>query len=252
MDTKFEIDEKQYFIRMTPKVIAEAKKAHAKVFAESLKDGSLLRKSLMKYMRDQGVWDDEKEEKYQTYIKKISDLEFKLSSGKDGDRKLKVSEGRALAIQLANVRAEFRDLISERNMLDTNTAEGNADNARFNYILANSVYSYDTQKLVFSSMDDYIDRGSEAESLTIAGKFANFLYGIDEKYDDNLVENKFLKRFNLIDDKGRFIDKEGKFIDVDGRPVDEDGYLLDADGKKVDLNGHSLDVNVDTAEFEID
>ena len=247
MDTKFEIGEAQYFIRMTPQVIADAKKVHAKAFADALKEGALLRKSLMKYMRDQGVWDDNKEEKYQAFVKQIGELEFKLASGK-----MKVSEGRAVAIELANVRNEFRNLISERNMLDTNSVEGSADNIRFNFLLAKSVFSYITQKPVFDSLEDYVDRGNDEASLSIASKFANFLYGVDEKYDDNLVENKFLKRFKLVDDKGRFIDKNGDFIDIDGKKIDEEGYRLDENGVRIDINGHHLDTNIDTAEFELD
>ena len=134
--------------------------------------------------------------------------------------------------------------------MDSNTAEGQADNARFNALVCTCVFDYDTQKPVYSSIDDYHKRGSEDLSIALASKFANFLYGIDENYDDSLVENKFLRRFKLIDKDGRFLDKDGNYVDVDGNRVDEDGYRLDADGVRVDLNGHKLGSDIDTAEFE--
>jgi hypothetical protein len=247
MENKFEIDEKEYFIKLTPQGIAEGKKAHNKAFRDALEDGALLRKSLMNHMREQGVWDDSKEESYKNYIKKISELEYKLASGK-----MKVTEGRKLAIELAKVRGEFRELISERNSMDVNSAEGQADNARFNVLLVNSVYSYDTQKPVYLSIEKYLDTGSDNLSSSLAAKFANFLYGVDESYEDNLVENKFLKRFKLIDESGRFLGKDGSLVDVDGNPVDKDGYRLDTDGNRIDINGHQLNTDINTAEFEDD
>jgi hypothetical protein len=220
-DNRFTVRDNDYFMKTSPKDLSDAKKVHNKGFRDALEGGALLRKGLIKYMREQGVWDDTKEEQYQVFIKKISELEFKLASGK-----MKVSEGRQLAIDLSKLRNEFRELISERNLMDTNTAEGQADNARFNFLLTKSVYDYNTQKPVYASLDEYIDRGSEPLAMDLASKFANFFYGVDENYDKGLVENKFLRRFKLIDEEGRFLDKDGKFIDVDGKPLDENGYRL--------------------------
>jgi hypothetical protein len=246
-DNRFTIADHDYFMKTSPKDLADAKKVHNRGFREALEDGALLRKGLIKYMREQGVWDDKKEEQYQIFIKKIGDLEFKLSSGK-----MKVSEGRAMAIELSQIRTEFRELISERNLMDANTAEGQADNARFNFLLTKSVYDYNTQKPVYESLDDYVNRGSEPLAMDLASKFANFFYGVDENYDKELVENKFLRRFKLIDEDGRFLNKDGSFVDKDGQILDKEGYRLNEDGIRVDINGHPLDVNIETAEFEED
>lgn len=245
MENRFEVDGKDYYIKMSPEALVAGKKAHSRALREALEDGALLRKRLMSYMKEQGVWDDKKEAEYQAFVKTINSLESKLSAGK-----MKISEGKAVAIELAETRAKFRALITDRNDMDTNTAEGQADNARFNALLAKSVFDYDTQKLVFPTVEDYIQKGSEPLSLALASKFANFLYGVDEKYEDNLVENKFLRRFKIIDEKGRFIDKDGNLVDIDGKRVDEEGYYIDEAGNRVDSTGVSLDVNVETAEFE--
>jgi hypothetical protein len=244
METRFEIGDKSYFIKIEPSVLNEAKKFHSVTFRKALDEGALLRKALMNYMIDQKVWSTKKEAQYQEYIKKINDLEYKLSAGA-----MKVSEGRKLAIELAETRAEFRDLIAERNIMDSNTAEGQADNARFNFMLAKCVYDYATQKPVYSSLEDYLQNGDDDVAIELASRFANYLYNIDDKYEENLVENKFLKRFKLIDDKGRYIDKDGNYVDIDGNRIDEEGYRLDEEGNRIDMNGHPLDVNIDTAEF---
>jgi hypothetical protein len=244
-DVRFDVEDKSYFIRMDSKATNESKKIHNKAFAEALANGALLRKALMSYMNEQGVWDADKEVLYQKYVKQINELEYKLSAGK-----MKVSEGKAIALELAKVRSEFRDLIAERNAMDSNTAEGQADNVRFNFLVSKCVYDWDTQKPVYSSLEDYTENGNSELAIQLANKFANFLYGVDEDYDNNLVENKFLRRFKIIDDKGRFINSDGKYVDIEGNLLDEEGYRLDSDGKRVDINGHPLDVDIDTAEFE--
>ena len=247
MENRFTVGEKDYFIKITPQAISEGKKIHNKAFRQALDDGALLKKSLMNYMIEQGVWNDKKVELYKSFVQEIGELEYKLSSGK-----MKVSEGKALAIQLAKKRGEFRALISERNQMESNSAEAQADNARFNALLAKSVFDYDTQKYVYSSTEDYLEKGSDDLGTAFAEKFANFLYGVNEDYESTLVENKFLKRFKLVNDAGHFVDNTGNLVDIEGHKVDEDGYRLDQDGKRIDLNGNPLGVNIEEAEIEDD
>ena len=247
MENRFTVGEKDYFIKLTPQAVAEGKKAHNRAFRDAIDDGALLKKSLMNHMREQGVWNDSKEENYKQFIKEIGELEYKLSSGK-----MKVSEGKTLAIQLSKKRAEFRSLISERNQMEANSVEAQADNARFNALLAKSIFDYDTQKLVYDSVESYVEKGSDELGIALAEKFANFIYGVDEKYEDSLVENKFLKRFKLVNESGHFIDKAGRLVDIDGCQVDEEGYRLDKDGKRIDLNGNPIGLNIEDAEFEDD
>jgi hypothetical protein len=242
---KFEVEDKQFEIRMPPKTIAEAKKVHTKAFADNVKAGALFRQGLMIHMKEQGLWSETKEAEYHAYLKKIADLEHKLSSGG-----LKISEGRKLAIELSEARADFRDLMAQRTSMDSNTVEGLADQARFDFLLVKSVYSYDTQKPVFASVDEYLEKGSEPLSEAIARKFANYVYGVDENYDRDRIENKFLRRFKMIDDNGRYIDKEGNFVDVDGNRVDAEGYRIDADGKRLDINLHVIDESLDVEKAE--
>lgn len=245
---EFEVNDQRYFIEISQEVLNKAKFVQNKAFKEALESGALLRQGLMKYMKEQGVWDDTKEKQYEDLLVKIAKLENQLSSGG-----MKVSEGKKIALQLSKVRADFRELISERNMMDGNTAEGQADNAKFNYMLSASVFSYDTQKPVYASLEDYVQNGSSSTGMAIAGKFASYLYGIDENYENSLLETKFLKRFKLIDDKGRFIDKSGNLVDVEGHRVDEEGFRIDSEGRRIDMDGVLIvKADIETVEFEED
>ncbi len=248
MENRFTIGDKDYFIKVDQNDLAEANFVRAAAFKRAIEKGCIMRKALLQAMIDQGVWNEEKDKLHEQLIKDIAELEFRLSSGK-----MKVSDGRKLAIELTKKRNEFRDLVAERNAMDTNTAEGQADNAKFNFLISCCVYDYDTQKRVYSSNEDYMEKASHPDhqfvAFELASKFAAYMYGVDEDHDNKLVERKFLKRFKLIDDKGRFI-KDGKFVDEDGNLVDEDGYRIDSEGRRLDINGNRVDVDIDSAEFE--
>lgn len=245
-EVKFSVGDNDYYIApVTSKILTEAQKVYNRSFQSSLKDGALLRKRLDRYMRDQNLWDDKREEEYSNLTKAIADVEYRLNKGG-----IKVNEARELAIKLREDRDTLRDLISERSYMDSLTAEGQADNQRFNYLVSACTMSGLTRKPVFTSMDDYLEKINDDLAIVCAQKFANYMYGLDENFDANLVENKFLKRFKFIDDKGRLINKDGQLISESGELIDEEGYRL-KDGQRVDVNGNPIlvDQNVDTAEF---
>lgn len=237
-------DVRFYIDPLNSKKINEAQKEYNKKFRECVESGCLLRRSLDKYMREQKLWDDSKESEYTTLVKKIADLEFKLNRGK-----IKVSEGREIALELHDTRSRLAELLMERNTLDSHTAEGQADNHRFNCLVALCVYNYDTKKPLYKDVFDYLDNVSTDLGVAVTKKFADYAYGIKDD-DEKLTEYKFLKRFKMIDDKGRFI-KDGKFIDRDGNYIDEEGNRVDEEGNRIDINNNPiLESNVENAEFE--
>jgi hypothetical protein len=251
MEKRFEIDGKDYVIKITPNDLAEAKKIHLKTFRRCLEEGALLRKGLDKYLEEQGIWDETKEKEYEQLSKDISSLESQLSTGQIDGRRMKLSEGREVAIKMARLRARLRDLIQERTAIDGNTAEGEADSERFNYLVSACTYDYDTQSRVFSSLDDYRNRGSEELSMTLAKKLAYLMYGLDEEPEKSNTEHKFLRRFNFINENGDFIDSEGNKVDSEGNRLDDEGYKIDEHGNRVDIYDNPIG-DVDTAEFEMD
>ena len=81
-------------------------------------------------MQEQGIWDDEKEAQYNAVLEQISDGEKTLNGGG-----ISLSEARDVALSMRRSRSEFRALIAERSSMDTNTAEGQADNERFSHLV---------------------------------------------------------------------------------------------------------------------
>ena len=250
-EKKFEYEDKQYLIKeLTADQTIEAQRVYTKEFKKAVEDGAILKQSLEEHMRDQGLWDDEMAEKYTDLVKQSADLEYKIKSG----AYKKASELRDKAFELKKIRNELTALLSVRNSMDSVTAEGLADNERFFYLVSVCVYDYLTQKPVFSSLQDYKDQADSELAVKCASEYANVAYGLDENYQDAFVENKLLKRLNLLNDKGQLINRKGQRVDINGNLLDDEGSRIDADGNRIDINNNPLldDSVVDELDFEDD
>lgn len=215
----------------------EAQKVYNQAFTDAIKSKAVVRARLDDLLKEQGLWDDEKQLKFDTLQREISDGEAKLAKGG-----FSLKQARELAIHIKSLRDEMRDLISVRTSLDNHSAEGQADNARFNYLVsACVVYKDDNNKKYFNSMEDYLNRASDRVGLLGAQNLANMIYGLDNDYEANLPENKFLKKYKFVDDKLRYINKDGHLTDRDGRLVDEQGRFIDKSGNFVDKYGNRVD-----------
>ena len=236
-EKKFEYEDKQYLIKeLTADQTIEAQRVYTKEFKKAVEDGAILKQSLEEHMRDQGLWDDEMAEKYTDLVKQSADLEYKIKSG----AYKKASELRDKAFELKKIRNELTALLSVRNSMDSVTAEGLADNERFFYLVSVCVYDYLTQKPVFSSLQDYKDQADSELAVKCASEYANVAYGLDENFQDAFVENKLLKRLNLLNDKGQLINRKGQRVDINGNLLDDEGSRIDADGNRIDINNNPL------------
>jgi len=103
----------------------------------------------------------------------------------------------------------------------------------------------DTKQPYFNNMEDYLNRSTDSVGLLGAQNLANMLYGLDNDYESNLPENKFLKKFKFIDSKLRLVDKKGRLIDADGRLIDESGRFIDEQGAFVDKYGNKVNSDGD-------
>lgn len=229
-----------YVVKPSNQVISQADIHRAKRWNECIRDNVITKKELKTLMEDRGIWDKSKSDKEDEIGSKISDLEKKLYRG-EGGKKPKVSEGKNLALEMRRLRSELRELISERLGLEENTAEALADNARFDYFVANCTFYKDSGKRVYNSVEDYNKRSSDSVAFTAASMLGNILYNLDSDFEKNLPENKWLNMFNLTDDEGSLVNSEGKTVDSEGRLINEQGHFLDEDGNRVDANGIPLD-----------
>ena len=226
----------------------EAQKVYNQAFTDAIKSKSVVRAKLDDLLQDQGLWDDEKQAKFTDLQKQLLDGERRLAKGG-----FSLAEAKRVAIEMKELREKVRELISVRTSLDNHSAEGQADNARFNYLVSACVVYNDTKEPYFKNMEDYLNRATEQVSLLGAQNLANMLYGLDNDYESNLPENKFLKKYKFIDDKLRLVDKKGRLIDAEGRLVDENGRFIDEQGNFVDKFGNKVDEEgeyvVDTQPF---
>jgi hypothetical protein len=251
IEKKFDFEDKQYFIKkITSKELIDGRKIYTTAFKKAVENGAILKKSLDDHMRKQGLWDDEKQEEYLDLIKKTADLEYRIKSG----FYKKASELKEKALELRKIRNRTSEMLSARNSMDSVTAEGLAENEQFNYYVTVCVYDYLTQRPVFTSVQDYEDKGDSGLAVTCAEKFANYFYGLEENFQDTLFENKVLKKLNLLDKKGYLVDRQGRRVDEEGNLLNDEGARVDAEGNRIDINNNPiLDDNViDSLEFDDD
>ena len=221
---EFTVEGKKYAVRV-PQVqdIKEANEMRAKTFNTSLSRGDLLRDQLEGELRKRKLWNDDREEEYQTLRRLTLDSEYRLQKGG-----VKLSQARAIALEMTANRNKMVELLSSRTDLDSNTCEGKADASRFNFLFSCClVYDEDdgdhkVYDLYFpNKLDDYLTQQEDPVAAAGATEFYYLVSGSDS-LDAKLPENKFLKKFNFIDKKLRLIDKEGRLINKDGKHIDTD------------------------------
>ena len=250
-EKRFTYEDKDYILKpMTGKDLAEGRKLYSKTFRNAIENGAILKKSLDDHMRRQGLWDDQKQDEYTDLIKRSADLEYRIKSGQFK----KASELKEKAIELKGIRDNISELMSVRNSMDSITAEGQAEQEQFAYFIYCSIYNYETQKTAFSSFDDYQDRADSDFGREVAGKFANYFYGVDDKFEENLLENKILKKLNLINKEGFLVNSEGHRVDFEGNLLNAEGSRIDKEGNRIDINNNPIldDDTIDNLEFEDD
>lgn len=236
---KVEIDGKEVELAAIPQTAEVSRGAgleYNKTFSACVKGGALLRVQLDNILKREEIWDEVKSKQYDDLLEQIQNNERKLAKGG-----IKLTDAREAAISLRVIRVTLRDLISERTELESNTAEGQSENARFNYIIANIVVYNDTEEKYFPSLEDYLNTSTDPVTVEIATKTAEILYGLGNKYEHSLPENKFLSQYNLINDDLRLVDKEGSLCDTNFNRIDEEGFRIDEEGNRIDLEGQPLD-----------
>jgi len=216
---------------------------------------AITRPALENVLRKQGLWDDAKQAKWDSLNESLLQTEKKLAKGG-----IKLSEARELAVQMRRDRFELRQLLIDRNSLDINTAEAQAEQARFNYYVSSCTVYTDGGKPFFKSVEDYVNRAVEPAAQKAAQTLGQLLYGLDDNFEAGLPENKFLLKYgfaregdlhlidpktkDLVDAKGRRVDEKGRLINEKGELVDDEGNLLTESGEyKVDFVEFIDDLN---------
>lgn len=222
----------------------QAQIVHDKTFAEALRNDALFRDKLEDFMRKQGLWNDEKEKQHLDLVKSLHDKEYTLKKGG-----IRAVEAKQIAIDMRRKRLELRDLISERNSLDSSTAEGQAENARFNCLVSLCLVNNETGEKIYKDIDDYLEHSTDEEAYEGARTLAEMLYNLDKDFEKQLPENKFLVDYGFADNELRLVDKDGNFVDTEGRKINKDGQYIDEEGNVVDYNGRPINSD---GEYEVE
>lgn len=213
-----------------------AQKLYNQTFRIALESGGLLRQKLDDYAEEQGIWNEQKQKQNDEYVERINSMEELLKKGG-----IRLAEAKKIAMDLKNLRLEFRSFLAERNSLDQISVEGQADNAKFAELVRICMLDPATKKPFFMTQEDYDTSADEPWVLEASGELASIIYGLDPDYDNHLTENKFLKEFDFVNEDLAPINKDGHLVDLDGRLINEDGryvaYREDGDRYFVNREG---------------
>jgi len=222
--TKVEI----YVRKPTNGELTRAEKVRVKSWSKFKSDPDIMSKvQLNRYLEERQIWDKQREKERISLEKTIAELQDRLV--RPGKRKVKLSEARNTAIELRKKRVEYRDLISEKIELESNTTESLADNARFDYLVTCCTFYKDGDEKVYNSVGDY-ENDSTDTAFTAAAALGQLLYNLTDSFEATLPENEFLIKQKLADKENLAL------IDFDGNYVDEDFNVI---LKKEELNAQA-------------
>jgi len=214
----------------------QAQLEYLKAFRQALENGAILKQKLDDHLQEQGIWDEAKQKQYEDIVTTINDGERRLQKGG-----IKLQEAKEIALEMKTARLEFRSLVAERTVMDTNTAESQADNSSFDYLASVCIIDAKKGEPIFGDIHEYRDNGDEPYVAEAAGELASKLYKLDPNYDKGLPENEFLVKYKFADEELRLINKEGSFVDTDGKLVNKDGRYIDEKGNLIDKDGIPVD-----------
>ncbi len=220
---------------------SKANAIRARVFNEAFRRKDMTRSELEFELKKRGIWTTELQAKFDTLAVELGQLEEKLTNGG-----VKLEEAKQIAFEMQDKRYEMVQMLNDKHEMDSNTCEGQADAARFNYLCAMSVYLVDSNSNVFKTVEDF----DQCEDTVLKEKIVSEFYYLINNSDDvqnSVTESVFLKEFDFVDEEGKLVDSKGKLIDRLGRHIDDNGYLIkwtgqgkedfhyiNIDGKKVD------------------
>lgn len=223
----------------------EANKVRNEAFHDALASNAPIRSQLHLILKKKGAWDEDREKTFKELNEKLDKAEKRLAEGG-----FKLKEARDLALEMTDWREERRQLLTDMSILDNNTAEGQADNMAFNYLVSvclvynkeeSEKFVEDQEVQYFTDLEDYLNRSTDDIAFAGASRLAELMYDVGEGIDKKLPENRFMLDFDFVDDKLRLINKDKHLVDQEGHLINEDGRFVDGDGNFVDRDGNPID-----------
>jgi hypothetical protein len=224
----------------------EAESIRIRAWNRAVNEKAPFAEKLGSVLREQGLWDDSKDEKLATLRTELAEIFDKLERGG-----IKLSEAKDAAIKARQIRNEMNLVTFDRVKYASTTVEGISSDKEFQYLVYAMVYyKNEPNKKYYKDFNDYLNRAGDIDSYLIMNKVSNILYGGNE---ENWTENKFLKEFKFVDEKLRLINSDGHLVDTKGRLINEYGDWIkyDENGKEIiiDEAGNPVEVQVDRKPF---
>lgn len=221
--------------RPTADETAKAQMSANKAFKQALKAGAMVRKTLEDELESQGIWNDEKQKKLEGYNEDIQEHLLAIKSGG-----IKLKDGCDHAIKVRIARMEALALQSERNEYDGYTAESQAEAAKIDSFCAQCLKNEKGESF-FETEEEYLENSAEPYVNSAANKLVTMIYGMEESWESELPENKFLRKYKFVDDDLRLINKDGNYVTIDGKEINENFQYVDPDGNITDSDGNRID-----------
>lgn len=241
----FTVDGKTYFVKKpTVEQNKELQNVYNQTFFDALKSKALLRTKIVEFAKNQDIWSDEKDNELKELNNKLQSGLFKLAQGGKGG--FKKSQAVELALDIYRLRKKIVGLTAPLDTITQNSAESQADNARFNQMMVLCTYygdGPDEGKQYFTSLDDMNDKIDKQDNVT-SEAFKNMVllsFGIDKDAQAQRPENKLLIEVGKMDKECRLINSSGKLIDDDGNLIDDKGRRVNDKGQLIDSLGHVVD-----------
>lgn len=222
----------------TPKMLSDAQRKGAVVWANCIKEGVLTKDELEIILEERGIWSKSHKEKQARITQEITNIERMLFIG-GNSRKMSATKGRELALSMRQKRDEMRDLMAKRLAMESNTAEALSENAKFDYLVSQCVYDENGEQY-YSTHEEYSLDSNGPIAFQAAQELASMLYSLEDDFESKLPENVYLKEFKHVDDELRLINKDGNLVDSEGRTINDIGHFLNAAGERVDKDGYRL------------
>lgn len=235
-------DKKLAVLSPTQKQKSQAQFVHSRAFREAAENGAVVREKLEGILRKQNLWDDERQKTYADLIEKLREGTKKLGKGK-----MKFSDAKALAFEMAGWREELRLLLADRHSLDSHTAQAQADQASFNFLISECCVYAEDNKRYWKTYEDF-QNSEEDEVIAAAG---NALYECMHGENKTVpAEQKFLRQYGVVNADGRLVNARGELVDRDGRRVNENGQWINDNNELVDVDGNRITTTGEYVDFE--
>lgn len=212
----------------------------AKLAKEKTEDGKpayLVRAKLDEFLKEIGIYTIEDIQRLGTVAEEIGKLEDKLHAGQ-----ISKLDGKKTAIKLRELRYEMLLLLNKKAEYDKHTIEHHCQNARMDFLITKCI-TFENKEPIFKSVKDYKEDDVIKPLMMDAITYlASLVSNYDVDYEKNLIENKFLLKFNYCDEDLTLVDPEtGQYVNEDGDPINEDGELIDKDGNVIDQDGDQVE-----------